>query len=159
MAQQSGKTNDDKGRWSFLNWITKLGAKLTAPVPSVGTKRWDSTIFAGISPDTNQPMYTTPADAPGGTYTFNEAAAYAAKLDAYGHQDWRVPTNAELNVLFNNRAAIGGFNLTGSYPAGWYWSASQNGAGPAHGQRFEDGSQDTYGKGDHSSLRCIRFQP
>ena len=71
----------------------------------------DGTVLAGISPDTNKPMYATPADA-SLTMTFNEAQEYAAKLDAHGHKDWRVPTKAELNVLFNNRAAIGGFNVS-----------------------------------------------
>jgi hypothetical protein len=33
-----------------------------------------------------------------------------------------MPTKSELNVLFNNRAAIGGFDLSGSEPSGWYWS-------------------------------------
>jgi hypothetical protein len=63
-------------------------------------------------------MYATPADAP--LSTFNKAKEYAAKLVAHGHQDWRVPTKNELNVLFHNHAVIGGFSVTGSYPAGWY---------------------------------------
>jgi len=83
----------------------------------------DGTVLVGISPDTNKPMYATPADA-SLTMTFNEAQEYAAKLDAHGHKDWRVPTKAELNVLFNDRAAVGGFDISGSIPAGWYWSAS-----------------------------------
>src|SRR5271163_4912245 len=91
------------------------------PEPKVGDKMRDGTVLAGISPDTNKPMYATPADA-SLTMTFNEATEYAAKLDAHGHKDWRVPTKAELNVLFNNRAAIGGFDISGSTPAGRYWS-------------------------------------
>lgn len=35
-----------------------------------------------------------------------------------------MPTVRELNVLFNNRAAIGGFNESGLL-LGYYWSASQ----------------------------------
>src|SRR5712691_7330547 len=85
----------------------------------------DGTVYAGISPATNEPMYATPNDAPL-TYTFNQAQKYAAKLDAHGHHDWRVPTKGELNVLFQNRAAIGGFDESGSDPAGWYWSSSQD---------------------------------
>jgi hypothetical protein len=121
----------------------------------VGYKMLDGTVFAGISPDTNKPMYTTPADA-SLTMTFNEATEYAAKLDAPGHRDWRVPTKAELNVLFNNRAAIGGFNVTGSYPSGWYWSSPQDGGGAAWGQRFSDGDQDKLNKLHHSAVRCVR---
>lgn len=124
--------------------------------PKIGDPMPDGTILCGISPDTNKPMYATPADAPL-TYTFNEATAYAKQLDAHGHQDWRPPTKAELNVLFNNRAAIGGFNLTGSNPAGWYWSASQGDIWwGAWGQRFSDGGQDFNAKGGPSSLRCVR---
>src|SRR5215469_1416613 len=50
---------------------------------------------------------------------------HAAMLTVHGHRDWRVPTKNELNVLFNNRAAIGGFNVSGSTPGWyWYWSSS-----------------------------------
>jgi hypothetical protein len=124
--------------------------------PKPGDKMPDGTVYAGISPDTGKAMYATAADAPL-TYTFNHAQKYAANLDANGHKDWRVPTKAELNVLFKNRAAIGGFNETGSYPAGWYWSSSQDGYGLAWGQRFSDGSQLNHSQefGD-SSLRCVR---
>jgi len=123
--------------------------------PKVGDKMLDGTVFAGISPDTNKPMYATPADA-SLTMTFNEAKEYAAKLDAHSHHDWHVPTKNELNVLFNNRAAIGGFDVTGSYPAGWYWSASPHFIWHAWGQRFSDGSQLDHLKGSHSAVRCVR---
>src|ERR1700733_10948638 len=106
-----------------------------------GDKMPDGTVFAGISPDTNKPVYATPADA-SLTMNFNEAQKYAAKLDAHGHNDWRVPTKTELNVLFNNRAAIGRFDISGSNPAGWYWSASPYYRWTAWGQRFSDGCQD-----------------
>ena len=114
----------------------------------------DDTIFASISPDTGTPMYTTPADAPL-TYTFNEARNYASKLNAHGHHDWRVPTKDELNVLFNNRAGIHGFDETGSVPASWYWSATDD-DGTAWGQRFDDGFQHWYSQNHESSLRCVR---
>jgi len=100
-------------------------------------------------------MYATPADAPL-TYTFNQAQKYAAKLDAHGHQDWRVPTKGELNVLFQNRAAIGGFDISGSDPAGWYWSSSQVTTNGAWDQRFSYGHQGYNSKSNDASLRCVR---
>jgi Protein of unknown function (DUF1566) len=121
----------------------------------IGDKMPDGTIFAGVSPDTGKAMYATPADA-SLTMTFNEAKEYAAKLDAHGHQDWRVPTKGELNVLFNNRAAIGGFNTGGSGPASWYWSASPSHEWTAWGQRFSGGEQLNFNKDNHSSVRCVR---
>jgi len=125
------------------------------PEPKVGEKISDGTIFAGVSPDTNKPMYATLADA-SLTMTFNEAQEYAAKLDAYGHKDWHVPTKAELNVLFNNRAAIGGFNVSGSNPAGWYWSASPDYKRNAWCQRLSDGAQDNLNMYDHLFVRPVR---
>jgi hypothetical protein len=111
-------------------------------------------MYAGISPDTCQAMYTTPADAPV-TYSFHQAERYAATLDAHGHHDWRVPTENELNLLFQNRHAIGGFNTSGSAPAGWYWSSSQ-GDGDAWVQRFSDGRQNVNPQSIVASLRCVR---
>jgi hypothetical protein len=123
--------------------------------PKVGDKMPDGTVLAGISPDTNKPMYITAAGA-SLTMEFNQAKEYAATLDANGHKDWRVPTKTELNVLFNNRAAISGFDISGSNPAGWYWSSTQYGNWDAWGQRFSDGAQDNYDKNSHSSVRCVR---
>ena len=143
-----------------LRDVTGEAAKAKAPANTnqalaPGDKMPDGTVFAGISPDTNKPMYATPADA-SLTMKFNEAKEYAATLDAHGHKDWHVPTKAELNVLFNNRAAIGGFNVAGSNPAGWYWSASPNFDWLAWGQRFSDGFQGLNRKVNHSAVRCVR---
>jgi len=67
-----------------------------------------------------------------------------------------VPTKAELNVLFNNRAAIGGFNVSGSNPAGWYWSASPDYKRNAWCQRLSDGAQDNLNMYDHLFVRPVR---
>src|ERR1022692_2660770 len=122
----------------------------------IGEVTPDGTVYAGVSPETGQAMFTTAADAPA-TCTFNEAQDYAAKLDANGHLDWRVPTRDELNVLYQNRAAIGGFEESGSEPVGWYWSSSQYDYNTAWGQRFCDGKQFYLNlKNTDSSVRCVR---
>jgi hypothetical protein len=146
-----------------LRDVTEEAAKPKTPAnanqaPAPGDKMPDGTVYAGVSPDTGKAMYTTPTDA-SLTMTFNGAKKYAQGLNtqkAHGHDDWHIPTKAELNVLFNNRAAIGGFNVSGSLPAGWYWSSSQDDVWTAWEQRFSDGAQDDYGKGGHSSVRCVR---
>src|SRR5258708_1302015 len=124
-----------------------------------GDEMRDGTIYAGISPDTGKAMYTKPYDEQL-TFTFNEAGKYAdTTLDAYGHHDWRVPTKGELNVLRENRnegALKGTFNVTGSYPAGWYWSSSQYSNYLAWAQRFSDGFQHDSLKLIDSSLRLLR---
>jgi len=129
-----------------------------SPEQKIGDKMPNGTVYAGISPETNKPMYTTPADA-FLTMTFNEARKYAAKLIAHGHRDWRVPTLAELTVLFNNRAAIGGFKSTydkaSRHSDDWYWSTEQVSWWGKQGElgqyKFSYGS-----KLDPSLLRCVR---
>jgi hypothetical protein len=124
--------------------------------PNVGDLMPDGTIYAGTSPDTGDAMYTTPADAPG-AYNQDSGSRYCADLQANGHHDWRVPTKDELNVLYQNRAAIGGFNKTGSIPVGWYWSSSQNPGTGSWDQRFSDGGQYINDDKDNdSSVRCVR---
>jgi hypothetical protein len=110
----------------------------TPTEPKIGDKMPDGTIYAGMSPDTKKPMYAMSQDAPM-TMTFHEAAVYAAKLNAHGHQDWRAPTKGELKVLSDHHVAIGGFDLTGSTPSGWYWSASKYYKRNAWVRRFSAG--------------------
>jgi hypothetical protein len=121
----------------------------------VGNKMPDGTVYAGISPKTHKPMYTTRKDAPL-TYTFYRAQNYAGKLGACGHRDWQAPTKDELNVLFQNRAAIGGFNNSGSFPVGWYRSSSRHDNDTSWAQDFSDGDQDNYFTLAVSALRCVR---
>jgi Protein of unknown function (DUF1566) len=121
----------------------------------IGDVMEDGRVYAGISPDTGKAMYATPKDAPL-TEKFNDARKYATKLNAHGHKDWRVPTKGELNLLFQNRAAIGRFDKTGRPPAVSYWSSSQAGIHDAWAQRFSDGEQDCNPQCFYSSLRCVR---
>jgi hypothetical protein len=87
----------------------------------IGQRRPDGSVYAGASPDTGSAMYAAPKDAHL-ICTFNEVADYTQQLNAQrflGHNDWRVSTKDELNVLYNNHAEIGGFDISGSYSAGW----------------------------------------
>jgi uncharacterized protein DUF1566 len=131
------------------------GFDAASATPKIGDRMPDGTIYAGVSPDTGKPMYAAPADAPL-TMKWKEAMDYAANLHAHGHRDWRLPTKGELAALFNSRAAIGGFNVTGSNPAGWYWSGTQDGRWGAWDQRFSDGGQSNNSKVSRSSVRCVR---
>lgn len=127
------------------------------PETKIGERMPDGSVYAGTSPDSGEAMYATPDDAPV-TGTFNDAAEYTRQLNAerfLGQDDWRVPTKGELEVLFNNRAAIGGFDA-GSYPKGCYWSSSQYDKESLWNQWFYNGTQSVYGKEFHSSLRCVR---
>ncbi len=126
--------------------------------PKVGDRMPDGTIYAGISPDTNQRMYAAPADAPL-CMNFNDAAKYATDLKVGDKQDFRVPTKTELNILFENRekgALKGTFDLTGALYASWYWSSTPYNALNACDQRFRDGRQGSDPPHMISSVRCVR---
>ncbi len=112
--------------------------------PEIGDEMEDGTIYAGISPDTHKPMYARPKDE-SGTYTFNEAAKQGKNIG----DGFRVPTQNELNVLYDNRnkgKLKGTFNETGSDPAGWYWSSTPYGNSLPWAQRFSDGYQNYGGR-------------
>src|SRR5215472_13258537 len=113
---------------------------------TIGSLMPDGSVFAGISPDSGKPMYTTQADAPL-TITFNAAGEYARKLNIekyLGYDNWHLPSKAELNVLFNNRAAIGGFCKGTSSTLDWYAAPDQDDSFFVWGQRFTDGYRGFY---------------
>src|SRR5674476_923014 len=112
----------------------------TITLLKIGEVMPDGSIYAGISPDANTPLYTTARDA-AFQMNWHKAVVYAKDLIAHGHRDWRLPTPAELNVLFLNRHAIGKFNGTGLPPSGWYWSSTEYLYFNARDQRFSDGYQ------------------
>lgn len=65
--------------------------------------------------------------------------------------EWYLPAYEELNVLYTNRAAIGGFN------DGRYWSSWERNHYNARHQRFTDGGHNMYlGKNENYSVRCVR---
>jgi hypothetical protein len=127
--------------------------KGTVIVP--GTMMPDGTIYIGRSPDTGRAFYAAANDAPG-ELTWFAAMEYARSSTAHDHSDWRLPSLSELNILFNNRAAIGGFNESGLGPAVWYWSSSSYLKHYARNKSFSDGVQVVNSKGFGLSARCVR---
>ena len=80
-------------------------------------------------------------------------APYAAANACRGlGSDWYLPAQDELNVLYTNRTAIGGFNESGS----WYWSSTEYWSPRGRVQRFNDGDQDVSYKYLMRAIRCTR---
>lgn len=161
----------------------------------------DGTVYAGLSPDGNVAMFTTPADA--GSFAWNDgsanyidtamvnctgyspgsqascetgeanttflvglngsgspapyqAAEHCDALSAHGHTDWYLPAQDELNLLYLNRWAIGGFNTSAVFNQGWYWSSTELANYAGRYQKFSDGVQDDHGKETAWLVRCVR---
>lgn len=119
----------------------------------VGDKMPDGAIYAGISPTTHQPLFTTPHNA-SFKGTFNMAAAYAFELDAHGHHDWRMPTKEELDMLIKNRdkgALAKTFSETDCY-----WSSTETSVLHAYNQNPKSGRQFNDLKGYRAYIRPVR---
>ncbi|MDA7762444.1 DUF1566 domain-containing protein [Crocinitomicaceae bacterium] len=64
---------------------------------------------------------------------------------------WRLPTDEELNILYENKAKIGGF------ASGYYWSSTEVDGFDAWGQVFDDGYQGYSDKTNVSgNVRSVR---
>ena len=66
--------------------------------------------------------------------------------------EWYLPAKDELNVLYTNHIAIGGFDISGA----WYWSSSESFSTIAWVQRFSDGFRFNFFKTLARPVRCAR---
>jgi hypothetical protein len=80
----------------------------------------------------------------------HNAAQFCENLTAHGQTDWYLPARDELNVLYTNRTAIGGFALAG------YWSSSEVQQVTAWMQNFTSGVQASNNKPFTNRVRCVR---
>lgn len=79
------------------------------------------------------------------------------------YMDWYLPAPDQLNCLYQNHTAIGGFNTT-SGDASRYWTSEETGAFYAYNVFFDTGTPGAAGKGpaagNPSIVRCVRsFTP
>jgi hypothetical protein len=83
------------------------------------------------------------------------AGAYAARLcdtlTLGTYTDWYLPSKDELNLLYRNKAIIGGFSTNG------YWSSSETDMNDAWSQNFNSGTQVSFNKNNTTNAtRAIR---
>jgi hypothetical protein len=78
-----------------------------------GTEEGATSTTDGLT-NTNTLVETMPS-------LFNPAAAYCYYLNLHGQTDWYLPSKDELDVLYTNRRAIGGF-----YRYWWWWGYSSS---------------------------------
>jgi hypothetical protein len=88
-----------------------------------------------------------------GCSTAGIAARLCGDLVEGGYSDWYLPSLDELNKLFLNRVAIGGFNNNNNI---YYWSSTECANNCARRQRFIDGTQNTDYKASSNFVRAVR---
>ncbi len=79
------------------------------------------------------------------------AASVCDVLVLNGYSDWYLPSKDELDQLFINRNAIGGFDILSSY-----WTSSESDVSQAWAQFFGDGSQSIALKSSTYNVRPVR---
>jgi len=128
-------TAADQGQFTWNNGTTSPPIATGASSTSNGKSNTDTLV--GLSGD----------DAP-----YDAAEACRALGSA-----WYLPALDELNVLYTNHAAIGGFNTSGTWTSGYYWSSSENGSYYGRMQRFNDGYVSNGGNKNYvCNVRCVR---
>ncbi len=91
----------------------------------------------------------------GASDPYDDTGDYAARLaDQYaygGYTDWFLPSQDELDLMYQNR------NVIGDFASDWYWSSSEDGADTAWSQDFGTGRQYVSNAGDTSDrVRAVR---
>ena len=75
---------------------------------------------------------------------------YSVTVAGVTYGDWYLPSKHELNLLFINRVAVGGFS------SGPYWSSSEYDSTNAWYQSFTNGGQNDGGKNNSAYVRAVR---
>lgn len=79
------------------------------------------------------------------------AAGIARSFKGGGYSDWYLPSKEELNLLYLNRALIGGFQ------SAFYWSSTECDENTAWLQFFNNGMQFNYVKNGTYHVRAVRI--
>ncbi|GEC36475.1 hypothetical protein JOH52_000822 [Sinorhizobium meliloti] len=127
------------------------GTKLYVPAADQSTSIQWSSVSADTAADSNMNGAADQAwIAHNATLSQYPAMQLCENLTNNGHGDWYLPSRDELNRLYTNRAAIGGFTT------GTYWSSTESSSANAQQQSFNTGTQSTSAKTTNLRVRCVR---
>jgi hypothetical protein len=177
-------------------WVAFNGLAYPANCPLAGNTCSDGTIYAGLSPDGNGPMYAMPTDSPApqswnnGTISWLDtpmgscpssasnvaacrtgrshtdmlaqlvhvsapynAAKYCYDLVYAGYDDWYLPAQNELKLLYDMHLQV---PPKGGFAASRYWSSSENNGDDARSINFSDGVYNNAQRNASYPVRCVR---
>ncbi len=126
----------------------KIGLTVDPNTPLPGEAMPDGTVYAGVSPSTDRPLYVMPSDLYG-EHAWAKAIEIARNQSFGGYKNWRLPTKEELKLLFVNRIAIRGFTTAA------YWSATENHGGTAWYLGFQSEMLTYTTQRNAHAIRCV----
>ena len=106
-------------------------------------------LYAG-SMNTAMIVATQMADNQTGNFAAKVCANYSVTVGDVTYGDWYLPSKYELNLLYQQKTAVGGF------ASAWYWSSSEYDASIAWGQNFFNGVQNPNYKDFTDYVRAVR---
>lgn len=126
------------------NWLDTALANCTTASPNA---------VAACNQGKSNSAFLNTADSSSAPGTQPHLAAQACEsLNIHGRDDWYLPAQGELYVMWQNRLAINNFNLGLQY-----WSSSEGSVNAARRIRFSDGFQSFVSKNSTSfQVRCAR---
>ena len=140
----------DTYQGGIVFWLDGNGGGLIAAPTDQGFAEWGCYgTYIGTNSGIGTGFQNT-IDIDAGCTTSGIAADICANLTLGGYSDWFLPSKDELNEMYLNKAAIGGFanNL--------YWSSTEVINVDAWGQDFSSGVQFNDGKSYNLGVRAVR---
>ena len=132
---------------------TNMTGLIAAPSDQSAGAQWGclGTIISGADGTAIGTGNQNTIDIMNGCSTAGIAARLCGDLVLNGYSDWYLPSKDELNKLYLNRTAIGGFDANG-----FYWSSSELTDNLASDQYFGNGFQGYFGKDGTDYVRAVR---
>ena len=106
-------------------------------------------LYAGVM-NTAMIVATQMTDNQTGNFAAKVCADYSVTVAGVTYGDWYLPSKYELNLLYQQRAAVGGF------ASATYWSSTEFNNGFVWLQDFANGYQGGYIKGNTYYVRAVR---
>ena len=145
----------------IIFWIDATGQHgLIAAASDIGVRKWSNGTLRGTGA-TGDGLYAgamnTPiiiasqiADNQTGDFAAKSCADFVVSSDGVDYGDWYLPSKYELNLLYLQKDAVGGFTN------GCYWSSTENNQDNAWMKDFQDASFNPDLKDNEYRVRAIR---
>ena len=138
----------------LTSWKAYVDANTSSPTYTVGLSPEQGGYIFWVSADGKHGLVAETVDQSSSSNWFNAQDIISNpsnhSADGDNFRDWRMPTKYELNEMYLQKVAIGGFS------SGDYWSSTEGDNDGAWIQDFGNGFQNGNVKGNYYDVRAVR---